>query len=303
MSVKDMLLALCVVVAWGVNFVVIKLGLQGMPPFLLAGLRFTLVAFPAIFFVRRPPIPLRWLVVYGMTISFGQFAFLFLAIKLGMPAGLASLVLQAQAFFTLLLGALLLAEKLRWNHILGIIIATLGMFLLATAGMEGQTSAGITLTTMMLTLSAALSWGLGNITNKIIMRNRSVPIMSLVVWSALVPIVPFFACSLLFDGQAAIVYSLLHIGLQTVLALFYLAFVATIVGYAIWGNLLSRYETWRVAPLSLLVPVVGIITAALVLDEHLSGQQMLGAVVIILGLLVNVFGGVLGQRLAMRTQS
>ncbi|HBP95613.1 MAG TPA: O-acetylserine/cysteine exporter, partial [Pantoea agglomerans] len=296
MSVKDMLLALCVVVAWGVNFVVIKLGLQGMPPFLLAGLRFTLVAFPAIFFVRRPPIPLRWLVVYGMTISFGQFAFLFLAIKLGMPAGLASLVLQAQAFFTLLLGALLLAEKLRWNHIVGIIIATLGMFLLATAGMEGQTSAGITLTTMMLTLSAALSWGLGNITNKIIMRNRSVPIMSLVVWSALVPIVPFFACSLLFDGQAAIVYSLLHIGLQTVLALFYLAFVATIVGYAIWGNLLSRYETWRVAPLSLLVPVVGIITAALVLDEHLSGQQMLGAVVIILGLLVNVFGGVLGQR-------
>jgi O-acetylserine/cysteine efflux transporter len=238
-----------------------------------------------------------------MTISFGQFAFLFLAIKLGMPAGLASLVLQAQAFFTLLLGALLLAEKLRWNHIVGIIIATLGMFLLATAGMEGQTSAGITLTTMMLTLSAALSWGLGNITNKIIMRNRSVPIMSLVVWSALVPIVPFFACSLLFDGQAAIVYSLLHIGLQTVLALFYLAFVATIVGYAIWGNLLSRYETWRVAPLSLLVPVVGIITAALVLDEHLSGQQMLGAVVIILGLLVNVFGGVLGQRLAMRTQS
>ncbi|KDA94117.1 EamA family transporter [Pantoea agglomerans] len=302
MSVKDMLLALCVVVAWGVNFVVIKLGLQGMPPFLLAGLRFTLVAFPAIFFVRRPPIPLRWLVVYGMTISFGQFAFLFLAIKLGMPAGLASLVLQAQAFFTLLLGALLLAERLRWNHIVGIIIATLGMFLLATAGMEGQTSAGITLTTMMLTLSAALSWGLGNITNKIIMRNRSVPIMSLVVWSALVPIVPFFACSLLFDGQAAIVYSLLHIGLQTVLALFYLAFVATIVGYAIWGNLLSRYETWRVAPLSLLVPVVGIITAALVLDEHLSGQQMLGAVVIILGLLVNVFGGVLGQRLAMRTQ-
>jgi len=302
MSVKDMLLALCVVVAWGVNFVVIKLGLQGMPPFLLAGLRFTLVAFPAIFFVRRPPIPLRWLVVYGMTISFGQFAFLFLAIKLGMPAGLASLVLQAQAFFTLLLGALLLAEKLRWNHIVGIIIATLGMFLLATAGMKGQTSGGITLTTMMLTLSAALSWGLGNITNKIIMRNRSVPIMSLVVWSALVPIIPFFACSLLFDGEAAIVNSLLHIGLQTLLALFYLAFVATIVGYAIWGNLLSRYETWRVAPLSLLVPVVGIITAALVLDEHLSGQQILGAVVIILGLLVNVFGGVLGQRLAMRTQ-
>jgi len=301
MSVKDMMLALCVVVAWGVNFVVIKLGLHDMPPFLLAGLRFALVAFPAIFFVKRPQIPLRWLIVYGMTISFGQFAFLFLAIKLGMPAGLASLVLQAQAFFTLLLGALLLAEKLRWNHIAGILVATLGMFMLATAGMEGQTTAGITLTTMMLTLATALSWGLGNITNKIILRNRKVPVMSLVVWSALVPVVPFFACSWWFDGEAAIVTSLLNISLQTVLALIYLAFVATIVGYAIWGNLLGRYETWRVAPLSLLVPVVGILSAALVLDETLSAQEVLGASVIILGLLVNVFGGMVSQRLWVRT--
>ena len=301
MSVKDMLLALLVVVAWGVNFVVIKLGLQDMPPFLLAGLRFSLVAFPAILFVKRPAIPLRWLIVYGMTISFGQFAFLFLAIKLGMPAGLASLVLQAQAFFTLLLGALFLAEKLRWNHIVGILVATLGMFMLATAGMAGQTTAGITLTTMMLTLAAALSWGLGNITNKIILRNRKVPVMSLVVWSALVPIVPFFACSWLFDGEAAIVTSLLNISLQTVLALIYLAFIATIVGYAIWGNLLSRYETLRVAPLSLLVPVVGILSAALILGETLSIQQMIGVSVIILGLLVNVFGGMVSQRLLVRT--
>ncbi|MDL4915933.1 MAG: EamA family transporter [Enterobacterales bacterium endosymbiont of Blomia tropicalis] len=303
MSVKDMLLALCVVVAWGVNFVVIKLGLQEMPPFLLAGLRFALVAFPAIFFVRRPAIPLRWLVVYGITISFGQFAFLFLAIKLGMPAGLASLVLQAQAFFTILLGALLLAEKLRWNHIAGIIIATLGMFILATAGMEGQTTAGVTLTTMMLTLAAALSWGMGNITNKIIMRNRKVPIMSLVVWSALIPVGPFFACAFLFEGADAIAFSLLHITLQTVLALIYLAFVATIVGYAIWGNLLSRYETWRVAPLSLLVPVVGILSAGLFLGETLSAQQLLGAVVVIFGLLVNVFGGVVGQQVLLRSRS
>ncbi|WP_343463768.1 EamA family transporter [Pantoea sp.] len=301
MPVKDMLLALCVVVAWGVNFVVIKLGLHGMPPFLLAGLRFTLVAFPAILFVKRPHIPLRWLLVYGITISFGQFAFLFLAIKLGMPAGLASLVLQAQAFFTLLLGALLLAEKLRWNHIAGIVIATLGMFLLATSGMEGQGIAGITLTTMMLTLAAALSWALGNITNKIILRNRKVPVMSLVVWSALVPIVPFFACSWWFEGSETIVDSLANISLQTLLALVYLAFIATIVGYAIWGNLLSRYETWRIAPLSLLVPVVGLVSAALVLDETLSPQQIVGAAVIVAGLLVNVFGGMVSQRLLVRT--
>ncbi|ADD75246.1 MULTISPECIES: O-acetylserine/cysteine exporter [Pantoea] len=302
MSGKDMLLALCVVVAWGVNFVVIKLGLQNMPPFLLAGLRFALVAFPAILLVRRPAVPLRWILLYGMTISFGQFAFLFLAIKLGMPAGLASLVLQAQAFFTLLLGALFLAEKLRWNHIAGIIIATLGIFLLATSGMVGQSAAGITLTTMMLMLAAAFSWGLGNITNKIITRHYPVPVMSLVVWSALVPVIPFIGCSLLFDGKAAIVSSLAQINLQTVLALVYLAFIATILGYGIWSTLLSRYETWRVAPLSLLVPVVGIVSAALLLNETLSLQQVVGAAVIIVGLLVNMFGGMIRQRWFMRPQ-
>ncbi|MFD1801188.1 EamA family transporter [Mixta tenebrionis] len=289
MRVKDLLLALCVVVAWGINFVVIKVGLHGMPPFLLAGLRFSLVALPAIFFVPPPRIPLRWLALYGLTISFGQFGFLFLAIKLGMPAGLASLVLQAQAFFTLLLGALLLAESLKWHHIAGIAIAAGGMFLLAISGTGS--AAGVTLTTMLLTLAAALCWGLGNITNKVIMRRGNVPIMSLVVWSALVPIAPFFLCSWLFEGRDAITDSLMHITLSTVLALIYLAFIATIVGYAIWGTLLGRYETWRVAPLSLLVPVVGILSAALLLGERLSLPQLAGAAAIVLGLLMNMFGG------------
>lgn len=293
MSVKDMLLALFVVIAWGLNFVVIKVGLYGMPPFLLAGLRFALVMFPAILFVKPPKIPFRWLMAYGITISFGQFAFLFTAIKLGMPAGLASLVLQAQAFFSILLGALLLAEKLKWNHIAGMMIASIGMFMLASAGMEGQTTAGITLTTMMLTLAAALSWGLGNITNKVIMRDSKVSIMSLVVWSTPVPVVLFFICSWLFEGQALLIDSLVHIQGETILALIYLAFVASIMGYGIWGRLLSRYETWRVAPLTLLVPVVGILSAVWLLGERLSLQQMIGALVIIVGLLVNVFGGLL----------
>ncbi|WP_312203911.1 EamA family transporter [Mixta calida] len=302
MAIKDLLLALCVVVAWGVNFVVIKVGLHGMPPFLLAGLRFTLVALPAIFFVCPPRIPLRLLLLYGLTISFGQFAFLFLAINLGMPAGLASLVLQAQAFFTLLLGALLLAEKLRWYHIAGIAIATGGMVLLATAGQNASAVGGVTLTTMLMTLAAALCWGMGNITNRVIMRSGSVPIMSLVVWSALVPIGPFFACSWLFEGREAIAESLMHIQLTTILALIYLAFIATVVGYGIWGSLLGRYETWRVAPLSLLVPVVGLLSAALLLDETLSTQQLIGAAVVVVGLVMNVFGGRLKPLRAIRVQ-
>ncbi|EQN05221.1 EamA family transporter [Escherichia coli] len=212
MSRKDGVLALLVVVVWGLNFVVIKVGLHNMPPLMLAGLRFMLVAFPAIFFV-----------------------------------------------------AVLIEDSLNGQH-----VAMLGF---------------------MLTLAAAFSWACGNIFNKKIMSHATRPaVMSLVIWSALIPIIPFFVASLILDGSATMIHSLVTIDMTTILSLMYLAFVATIVGYGIWGTLLGRYETWRVAPLSLLVPVVGLASAALLLDERLTGLQFFGAVLIMTGLYINVFG-------------
>ncbi|MBF8331530.1 O-acetylserine/cysteine exporter [Klebsiella pneumoniae] len=286
MTRKDGLLALLVVVVWGLNFVVIKLGLHNMPPLMLAGLRFMLVAFPALLFVARPAIPLRLLLGYGLTISFGQFAFLFCAIGLGMPAGLASLVLQAQAFFTIILGAFVFGERLQGKQLAGIALAIFGVLVEGSLGGEHVPLVGF-----MLTLAAALSWACGNIFNKKIMSQTSrPPIMSLVVWSALIPVLPFMLASLLIDGPQTMLASLQHIDLLTILSLLYLAFIATIVGYGIWGSLLGRYETWRVAPLSLLVPVVGMASAALLLGETLSGLQLTGAVLIMAGLYINVFG-------------
>lgn len=288
MSRKDGLLALLVVVVWGLNFVVIKVGLHNMPPLMLAGLRFLLVAFPAIFFVARPKIPLSLLLGYGLTISFGQFAFLFSAIKFGMPAGLASLVLQAQAFFTIILGAFAFGERLQGKQRVGIALAVFGVLVLIEASLNGQ---HVGMLGFMLTLAAALSWASGNIFNKKIMQHTSRPaVMSLVVWSALIPVVPFFLVSILLDGPTQIIQSLVAIDMTTILSLLYLAFVATIVGYGIWGTLLGRYETWRVAPLSLLVPVVGLASAAVLLDETLTGLQLLGALLIMAGLYINVFG-------------
>lgn len=288
MSRKDGLLALLVVVVWGLNFVVIKVGLHNMPPLMLAGLRFLLVAFPAIFFIARPKIPLSLLLGYGLTISFGQFAFLFSAIKFGMPAGLASLVLQAQAFFTIILGAFAFGERLHGKQLVGIALAVFGVLVLIEASLNGQ---HVGMLGFMLTLAAALSWACGNIFNKKIMQHTARPaVMSLVVWSALIPIVPFFLASALLDGPTQIVQSLVAIDMTTILSLVYLAFVATIVGYGIWGSLLGRYETWRVAPLSLLVPVVGLASAVVLLDETLTGLQLLGALLIMAGLYINVFG-------------
>ncbi|CAH2896196.1 EamA family transporter [Paraburkholderia caledonica] len=290
MSPRDLLLALIVVIAWGVNFVVIKVGLHGVPPMLLGALRFLLAAFPAIFFVKRPQLPWRWLLAYGMTISLGQFAFLFSAMYVGMPAGLASLVLQAQAFFTLIFAAFFLHERFRLPNVAGLLIAAAG---LAVIGMQGGHA--MTLAGFLLTLCAACSWALGNIVTK---KVGKVDLVGLVVWGSLIPPLPFLALSYALEGPQRIAAALSGISAMSIFAIVYLAFIATLIGYGLWSRLLSRYPASQVAPFSLLVPIVGLASASLFLDERLSGAQIAGAVLVMAGLAVNVFGGWVAQRLS-----
>lgn len=264
MSLRDILLALCVVVIWGVNFVIIKLGVTALPPLLLGALRFMFVAFPAIFIFKRPKIPLKLLLLYGLTISFGQFAFLFCAIRVGMPAGITSVILQSQAFFTLLANG-------------------------ATAGGLDD----IPLLGLAFTLIAGLSWACGNITNRIIMQHKGAEkcsALSLVSWSALIPIIPFLISSWVLEGEDAIVDGLTGFNWSIFGVILYLAYLSTFVGYGLWGILLGRYEAWRVAPFSLLVPVFGLSSSALFLDEHINGIQIAGLILIMFGLIITLFG-------------
>jgi O-acetylserine/cysteine efflux transporter len=291
MSPKDLLLALVVVLAWGVNFVVIKVGLHGVPPMLLGALRFTLAALPAVFFVKRPNLPWRWLFAYGATISFGQFAFLFSAMYVGMPAGLASLVLQAQAFFTLMFAAVFLHERFRLPNIAGLLIAAAGLAVIGLQGGHAMTLAGFA-----LTLCAACMWALGNIVTK---KVGKVDLVGLVVRGSLIPPLPFFALSYAFEGPQRIVAALSGISAMSIFAIVYLAFIATLIGYGLWSRLLSRYPASQVAPFSLLVPIVGLASASLFLDERLSVVQVVGALLVMAGLAVNVFGGWVAQRLTL----
>mgnify|MGYP002715457765 FL=1 len=283
MTPKDLLLALLVIVVWGLNFVVIKVGLHGMPPMLMGALRFMLAAFPAILFVRRPQVPLRWMLAYGMTISVGQFAFLFYAMHVGMPAGLASLVLQSQAFFTLFFAALFLGERLRGSNLFGLLVAASGLLLIGLQGGQAMTLAGFA-----LTIAAASMWALGNVVTR---KLGKVNLVGLVVWGSLIPPLPFLALSLWLEGPELISQSLRTLSLDSLLVLAYLAFGATILGYGLWSRLLSRYPASQVAPFSLLVPVVGISSAALLLGERLGSMQMAGAALVMVGLLINVWGG------------
>lgn len=289
MPLKDLLIALVVIIAWGVNFVVIKVGLDGLPPMLLGALRFVLVAFPAILLVKRPQLPWRWLIAYGATISLGQFAFLFQAMYSGMPPGLASLVLQSQAFFTLGFAAVFLGERMRLPSVLGLLVAAGGLVLIGS-----ENSSHVPLLALVLTLCAGSMWGMGNIITR---RFGSVNLVALVVWGGLIPPLPFLALSWWLEGPERISHALLNIGWNSVLALAYLAFVATMLGYSLWSTLLSRHPAGKVAPFSLLVPVIGLSSSAWLLDERLSPLQGWGALLVMVGLLINVFGPRLGARL------
>lgn len=288
MAPKDLLLALVVIVAWGLNFVVIRVGLDGLPPMLLGALRFVLAALP-VFFVRRPDLPWRWLLAYGATISLGQFVFLFQAMANGMPAGLASLVLQSQAFFTLAFAALFLGERMRGASVLGLLIAGGGLVLIGLQNGHSTSLLGI-----VLTLIAASMWAMGNVLTR---KFGKINLMGLVIWGSLIPPIPFFLLSLWLEGPQRIEEALLNIGPSSILALLYLALIATLLGYGLWSRLLSRYPAGQVAPFSLLVPVVGLSSSAWLLGERLSSLQWIGAGLVMLGLLVNVFGGKLWQRL------
>ena len=290
MSVSHVLQALLVVLIWGVNFVVIRWGLNEVPPFLLAAARFSLVVFPAIFFIKKPNVPWRWLIAYGLFNSFGQFALLFWAMKVGMPAGLASVVHQAQVFFTLIFSVLILQQRTQVTQWLGLMIAVLGLALIAYGKNVGS-AAGMQMTTvgLLLNLLGAASWAMGNVVVSAMRRAGIQPEpFGLVIWSSLIPIVPFLLISGLFERHVYPDWQ--AISWHSMVSALYLAWAATLLGYGLWSRLLSQYEPNRVAPFTLLVPVVGLLTAWLVLGERLNQWQLWGSACLLIGLAVNVLG-------------
>ncbi|MBB6099502.1 O-acetylserine/cysteine efflux transporter [Deinobacterium chartae] len=285
MTPRDLLLALLVVAIWGVNFVVIKVGLHDVPPLLLVALRFVLAALPAVFFVRRPPMPFRYIVGYGLVLGVAHFGLLFWGLQNGVSAGMGSLVLQLQAFFTALLGLTLLREKVLPRQWLGMAIAFAGIAVIATIRDESVQPLGLA----VLVLSAAM-WGAANIISKRAGQIARFDMLSFVVWTSLIPPLPLLGLSLALEGPERIVQALTQLTPSALGAALYIAYLSTLLGFGVWTWLLSRYPASSVAPLSLLVPVFGMSSSALLLGESFGPYKLLGAALVVVGLLVNVFG-------------
>jgi O-acetylserine/cysteine efflux transporter len=290
MSRSDWLSALIVIVVWGLNFIAMKWGLQTLSPLLLCALRFVAASLPFLLFVR-PPRSLSWglLAAYGLVQGVGQFGLLFTGMKLGMPAGMASVVLQTQAFITMLLAAALLGEKPRRWQWLGLTIAIGGLIFIGAA--HGEGAMDMTLVGFVLTVGAAAMWAGSNLLTRLAAKQGPYEPVPFIVWSSLFPIAPLLLLSVWVDGADSVQRQLQGIGLRELGVIAYLSLLSTLLGYGLWTRLLQRYAASTVAPLSLLVPVVGLLSAMLILGERPTSMQWLGTLAVLAGMVVNQFGG------------
>ena len=283
MKPADILLALLAVSIWGINFVVIKVGLQQLPPILFTALRFIFAALPMVLFVKRPSVPLRLLAAYALFQFALQFTLLFSGIQLGFPPGLASLVIQLQAFFTIALAMAMLGERPRATQILGALIAFGGMGLVAT-----HLDAKPSVIGFLLVVAAGFCWASANIVTK---KIGAVNPLALVVWGSLVAAPPLIVASYLLEGAAAWSRALAQCNWVSVGAVLFQSYPNTVAGFGIWALLVRKYPTATVAPFTLLVPIVGMASAAWLLNEPLQWWKVAAGLLVLTGLAMNQFGG------------
>lgn len=277
MNTRDKALAAFVATVWGLNFVVSSVMLRELPPFLFTALRFLLVAFPAIFFVKRPTSGWRNVVAVGVFIGLFQFGLMFWAMHLGVNAGLASLLIQLVTIFTLLLAVFVLKETPSRVQVIGVALGLAGLAVIAL-GRDASTP----IWPILMVLAAALGWAAGNI---VMRRSGEKSGMSLSIWSALVPPIPMLIASLLVDGPHKIGIALGVLDWRYALGYFFSSIIATLVGFGIWANLLSRNSASTVAPWSLVTPPVGMLGGWIFLGQRPTMIEWLGAAVILTGVL------------------
>ena len=295
---RDLTAALVVVVVWGVNFVVMKFALRDFSPFQLGAARYVFAVLPLILLVKPPRIAWKWVLIYGAFQGVGQFGILFFALKVGMTAALASVLLQTQVFFTALFGFVLLHERASRPLQAGLVLAALGLgcFALNYVSPGSEISSATTLLGFALTLCAAAMWAMSNIVARRVQQlHADYSPVAFVVWSSSVAIVPFMALSLAFDAPE-IRWQWLEARWSSWLAVAYLGWVATVLGYSLWTGLLKRHPANKVAPFSLGVPIVGLTTGMLVLGEVITPWQWAGIALVVSALACVMLGGLLKRR-------
>ncbi|WP_010455387.1 EamA family transporter [Pseudomonas mandelii] len=282
MKARHLLLAISITAIWGVNFSVIKLGLTTVDPLILAGIRFTLCTLPAIFFIPKPDVQWRYIIGYGLVFGIGLWGVVNLGIKSGLSAGIASLVLQFSAFFTILLGSWVFKETISRYQLAGMGIAFCGLLSIISIVDGTVTTAGL-----MLVLLGAVAWSAANVINK---KARTTQVFAFLVWSSAFSPIPLFALDYAVNGSTGYNALMNQLDYRAVLSILFQVYPNTLFGYWVWNSLLKRYPVSTVAPLSLLVPVFGLLGSVMIFNEPLSFNKIVAVVLIVSGLGVGLYG-------------
>ncbi|EKN3609094.1 EamA family transporter [Yersinia enterocolitica] len=293
MKLTDFLIALLITAIWGVNFSIIKLGLITADPLILAGIRFTLCALPAVFFIKKPDTSWRYIIGYGLLFGIGLWGIVNLGIKAGVSAGIASLVLQFGAFFTMVLGAFLFHENLSKYQYIGIIVALLGL-----TSIIFISDGSVTFIGLALVLCGAVVWGLVSI---IIKKSDTKQVFSFLVWSSLFSPIPLFILSYLFNGPSGFTELAIHFNTTTLFSILFQVYPNTLFAYWVWNSLLTKYPVSVVAPLSLLVPIFGMLGSVMIFNESIPSGKIIAMVFIISGLIIGLYGKRLMGRLKRKS--
>ncbi len=292
MQKKHLFLAVLVTAVWGLNFPVTKLGLAAIDPLLLTALRFTLAALPWVFFVKRPPIAIKWLAAYGLIFGVAMWAMINLGIEWGVPPGTAALLIQFSAFFTMGWGVLLFREQLSYAQMLGMGLAVLGLISIILASPGQGTTLGYA-----LLLVSALSWSVGNV---IIKQSKVREMFAFVVWASVFPPLPLLLLTWLAHGSAPFTALVTHFEWVALFSLLFQVYAATHFCYWGWNLLLREYPVSKVAPLSLLIPVFGIAGSMLILGHRVGASEGVSIALILSALVVGLLKWPRGLRLLPR---
>lgn len=282
MQLKDFLIAVIVTCIWGVNFSVIKLGLASLDPFMLSGLRFLLCALPLVFFIKKPDVKFIYLISYGIFFGVGLWGMVSLGIYFGISAGMASLILQMSVFFTIILSYFILGDTIDISKKIAFVLALFAIGLIITI-----TDGSITFTGLAFVLFGALSWA---ITNIIIKKAQITQIFAFIVWSSLFSPIPLFLLAYLTQGEIVYIDFFQNLNQTAIFSILFQVYPTTLLGYWIWNSLLTKYPVSVVAPITLLVPLFGLIGSYFIFDETIGSIKIFACILIVTALIINTFG-------------
>ncbi len=278
MKFKELVLLVFVTAIWGFNFSFIKLGLTNFDPYLLAALRFSLCVFPAILWIKRPRVGWRYFLAYGVMFGVVQWGMIYAGIRLGVTAGIASLLTQTSVLMSIFLGTIFFKERMTLPMLLGTTISFAGILLIFS-----QTQGSSTLWGLCCILVGAFAWSISNI---IVKKSKATEIFGFLIWSSLFAPIPLILLSYSLSGSQSVAYAFEHFDRYALMSVLFQVYPTTLFGYSVWNHFMQKYPVSMVAPLSLLVPVFGIASSVLMFHEELPTYKWIAILLILSGLIV-----------------